>query len=184
MDFKFSDVDSINFNEDGKKLFVVDVPHEYIANKDYSKIASTLKDFERVGAHKFRNSVYMTFGGYDDHPDELYEIKEARDYIEGMVHRFPQVLYYMTYDIDSSAHILACLGDVETFYTGERKPLTEYPLSALAYGQLPRKDALLTISKKLFKSIENSLYNYGKKVGDIQGANKAVKILNKLYNFQ
>jgi hypothetical protein len=174
----------MNFHEKAKKIadskkafYGIDVAHEFIEKKDYKPLYDIFKRFDRE-AKKYRNSCYITFGGYDELLDEIHEIPEAREYIQGMVDRFPYLFYYLNFDFDNHAHILGSLGDVQSYFTGELKPITDYGL----YEDLPTTQVHLTISNKLFKKITNSLHQFGKRVNDIQGANKMIKKLDDLYN--
>lgn len=74
------------------------VTKEEVETNDTKDVLSTLKQLlvSPEYALKFQESVDISFHGYDNYREELWEIPEVRNYIYQLDEAFPYWLYFLT----------------------------------------------------------------------------------------
>lgn len=74
-----------------------------------SKIFNLLKELRTKACRK----LVITFDGYDDTLEEIYEIMQIREYVLKLFSKYPYMFYYIaTFDLNMKI-LLACISDVE-----------------------------------------------------------------------
>lgn len=129
-------------------------------------------------------SVLFIFDGYDDTTEQVYEIKEIRDWVYSLFRLFPHFLYFINTRIDTHITLLACLGDVETLLVGNA-PLTpnqydELGVDMVAYA--PRHLYNITIDDDFFMAMDFALQKYGQSIGDTAGAAMTIEMIRGVTN--
>lgn len=163
-------------------LTIIHIEKEEVKLLQFKRIEKTLRVLKKVGK-KARNSLLITFSGYDDIPDEIYEIPEIRRWVAKLVKRNPEVFYFLNRELEGSQIILATLCDLTSFYVGEptKSPL-EYYESGIDPTDLPKKTVELTISDELKEHIIKGVTDYAKKINDIDGARSSLAIFDIFKN--
>lgn len=158
------------------KIVVFQVEKEEIKTLQFKRIEKTLKQLRKLGK-KARNSLLITFGGYDDVPDEIYEIPEIRRWTAKFVKRNPEVFYYLCRELEGDQIILTTLCDLSSFYVGEpTKSPNEYYKEGINPEDLPKKQLELILPDGLRESIEKGVYALGESIDDLEGAKTALAI--------
>lgn len=140
----------------------------------FANIEKTMKVLDMAGK-KARNKVMFSFDGYNDIPDEIYEIPAIRKWINRFAERYPHFLYYTTLDIgDGPVALLGAIGDVESMWQG--KPILA-PIYYDKYEDVPKKQLRLTLSKEKQEQLIQGLKKYGEKVKDEKGATEKILTL-------
>ncbi len=87
------------------------IPKSIILNKNLDIIRHVRDALSKKGG-SMRGHLLMSIDGYDDIPDEIYEINEIRAYIKLVLDEWPALFYYLSPINGLSGSFLACLGDV------------------------------------------------------------------------
>ncbi|RRJ54747.1 hypothetical protein EHV15_34705 [Paenibacillus oralis] len=129
-------------------------------------------------------SVVFIFDGYNDTSEQVYEIKEVRDWVYSLFCLFPHLLYFINPKIDTHITLLACLGDVQTLLVGST-PLTpnqyeDQGIDMIAYA--PHYLYNVTIDDDLFMAMDFALQKYGRSICDIPGASLTIKMIRGVTN--
>ncbi|WP_144472955.1 hypothetical protein [Bacillus pumilus] len=81
-----------------------------VLNKDYSSFSKMINNLALNGKIA-RETLVLSIGGYDDTSDELHEIKEVREFMKGLIKKFPFLLYYLTNEFNASIWVVLTLAD-------------------------------------------------------------------------
>jgi hypothetical protein len=164
----------------GKKpMMFYHISKEEVLKKDYRGIGKLLNTVTSVGKGAKR-SLVITCNGYDDVVDELFEIKEVREFVQGMFDKYPYLLYYIAdFDKEIDHWLLASLAEeVHSLSHGER--LTGNQLTE-KYGynneNVPKIVASLTFkanspNENRFLLMLKSIVAHGKRNKDSKGGKR------------
>lgn len=94
-----------------------------VKNIDFRRLDMLIKNFEKC-KKKGKQKLMLTFSGYEYISDEIYEIKEIRNYVKKMFNKYPHIFYFLTPFYFNNKIILCCISNVEMFYSGQRKDLS------------------------------------------------------------
>lgn len=150
-----------------------------IAKSDVEKcsfvnIEKTMKVLDMAGK-KAKSKVMFSFDGYNDIPDEIYEIPAIRKWMNRFSEKYPHFLYYTTFDIaDGPVALLGAIGDVESMWQG--KPIFA-PIYYDKYEDVPKKQIRITLAKEIKDQLIQGLKKYGEKVKDEKGATEKIQLL-------
>lgn len=154
-----------------------------IEKKSTSGIERYLHQLTKKGRSSYQ-SIVIIFDGFDDTTEQVYEIKEIRDWVYSMFRLFPHILYFVSPLLDSHLTLLACLGDVETLLIGNA-PLTPNEYESLGIDMVkfaPRHLFNIMIDDDLFMAMDFALQNYGQSIGDIPGAALPIEMIRSVTN--
>lgn len=159
------------------------ITREVIEQKSTSRIEKYFHQLTKNGQTAYQ-TVFIIFDGYDDTTDQVYEIKEIRDWVYSLFRLFPHFLYFINPQIDTHITLLACLGDVETLLIGS-PPLTPNEYNELELDMMthsPRHFYNISIEDDLFMAMDYALQNYGNCIGDKIGAALTIEMIRGVIN--
>jgi|LSQX01.2.fsa_nt_gb hypothetical protein len=145
------------------EYIAVDISKEEVINKDYTHIDRVLKIFKKCKKHG-RSKLIILFA-FDDVPEEIYEIREIREWVSGLLKRHPYLFYFISGEMQNFQMLIACLADLKII---KRASLTSSEiLKMLLIGQkLPDIYIQLNLKPQLYRKITASIIKYGRKIGD------------------
>lgn len=144
-------------------VIVHNITKPEVQAKDYSTVSLLFDKFHQLKTEA-RGKLILQFAGYDDTPEEIYEIKEIRDYVMGMFQRWPEMFYFLTQKDIIYKVILACISDVSIFIKGaEKKGLDK---AIFEKEQLTPVHFTLSIPDNIKETIQVKLQEYGQKIGE------------------
>jgi hypothetical protein len=165
--------------EGRKPMMFYHISKEEVLAKDYKGIGRLLKTVTAVGKGAKR-SLIITCNGYDDVTDELYEIKEVREFVRGMFDKYPYLFYYIANFSEEIDHwLLCCLADeIHSVYAGE--PMTGNQIwekYGLNFESVPKVHAHLTFKSKTesesrFLNMLKAIIKHGKLNKDSMGGKR------------
>lgn len=139
-----------------------------VEKKDFSGIKEVIKVLEKKKKKAF-GSFMITFSGYDDTAEEVFEVPDVRKWVEEVFKFCPHFLYFVSFEMECQKWIVPCIcNDVQTFMPKEaRKTENEW----FKEGKLTAYDRpQMVIKQKMDKEMLNSLVTglkmYGSKVND------------------
>lgn len=160
-------------NNEQRYLYAID-PQE-VKFKSMSGIRTLLQGLKVIGpsAHK---KLVLSFSGYDDIPDELYEIQEVRFFIYRMLRDYPEVLYFIDPGTEMIIILMAAIGDLEVKYSGEPTlSPEEYHEKGYGFEDLPRKYFnYIRVPEQVKKNLIAKLLEFGQKIGDPEGVQEVI----------
>jgi hypothetical protein len=165
------------------ETIVLHIQRRVVEQKYTDSVEKYLHQLSAEGGSSFQKVVFI-FEGYDDTVDEVYEIKEVRDWVYRLFRLFPHLMYFISPQFDSHITILACLGDVETVRIGSY-PLTPNEYDALGIdimNDLQRARYRITIEDDMFMAMEFALHKYAKSIGDNFGAARTLEMIRAVTN--
>jgi hypothetical protein len=164
----------MEFND--RQLMVYNVEKEEIKTLNFKRIEKLMASLKKEGA-KFRSSLVITFGGYDDVPEEIYEIPEIRKWSAKFVKRNPEVFYFLNRELEGDQIILTTLCDLTSLHVGEAtKSPDEYAREGIDPTKLPQKLVELILPDGLREDISKAVREYGEHIGDQVGAETSLAI--------
>ena len=125
-----------------------------------------------------RQKVIITFMGYDDMPQEIYEIKDIRLFVEKLFRKYPYILYFINNFESNSGLLLACIADIRMQVDVNRKPFMEYMGSMGQFINRPQQTAELSLSESKCLSIISDIVEYGLSIGESEVSMK--KLINTI----
>jgi hypothetical protein len=105
-----SEINLTELMKSGVDHLSIVVSKKEIQNNDISlamKVLSQLFSNDKVAMH-FKERVDIHFDGYNDIPDELWEITEVRDYVQKLDSAFPYWLFFLSKNGSALYVILKC----------------------------------------------------------------------------
>jgi len=136
IDYHFGDtidVDTINNND----LVILNISKKQIEEGDLSFIERHVILLQQCGVNA-KQKVILLFGGYDDIPDEIYEILAIRNWIAKVIEKFPFFFYYISTFDNNSGMIASCIADVKKVSFGPRLAIDEYMKLGYTPPNLPK----------------------------------------------
>ncbi|MGD2351968.1 hypothetical protein ACP8H2_09475 [Bacillus subtilis] len=173
MNYKYNEIMKA-INKGMNPLLVYKISKEEVLEMDMKGLDKFFKVVDRVGT-PVRQSVVIMCDGYNDIPDELYQIPEVSKFVKKMFRRFPHILYYINNDTDSYFWMLACLADeVTSMKVGdyETTQLSAYEIAEKFGVNRPEVGAYVNFKGDKLATILKPIVDYGKKIGDKDAAIK------------
>lgn len=161
-------------------LIVYPISKEEIVNCDLTEVLGTLHILSKNGS-AYYNSLVITFSGYDDVADEIYEIMEIRKFVRELFNKCPHILYFTNQQFETHQHLLCCLCDYETMQTGPKRSPMEWARLGFTQDKLPKHNIHLRLSEVDNKRIRRSTIQFANKVGDRKGGNQIIEMLNSVF---
>jgi hypothetical protein len=160
-------------------LFWYAVERSKVENKDFSGIEHLLKSLRKHGQES-RQSLAISFSGYDHIVDEIFAIDDIRKWVGILLFKYPQILYYLDNHSASLQNILLCYGDIETVFYGEKKPAIEYTIEDYANGRVPQQQVYLSISNRKLNEFYKAIRKEANRFDDRQGATKVIDTIEEI----
>lgn len=151
-------------------VFVYNITSMEVKAKNYSGIAQLFNKFHQLKTDA-RGKLILQFAGYDDIPDEIYEIQEIRNYVIGMFERWPEMFYFLTQKDINYKVILACIVNVSIIVQGEKKGIDK---AIFEKEQVTPVRFTLSIPDNIKIVIRTKLEEYGQKIGESE------KVMNEI----
>lgn len=158
--------------------YLINISKDSIQNKSYKFINQCIDFLMTNGSGSFQSSIVM-IDGYNDSPEELYEILEVRSWVYNLFLQHPYFIYFVSRELDSHLDLLSCAGDIEVFYAGEKtlSPVEYARLGINPLTEVEKKRWTLSINEILYKRIERSLLHLGNAFDDLVGVNDTINML-------
>lgn len=155
------------------------IEREEIESLNINNFVSLIHDCRKTMGKSARQKILPMFSGYDHIPDEVYEIKEIRQWVGMVFEKLPYLLYYISTEDQLDQLLLACILDVETIFVGEKLSPDQliFEQGVRRPEDLPKVPLKITIPTDRFKKMYKSISSHGKTLNDVQGANKVIKHL-------
>lgn len=144
------------------KIIIHNISKTEVQAKDYSMVAILFDKLHQLKTEA-RGKLILQFAGYDDIPDEIYEIPEIREYVMGMFQRWPEMFYFLTQEDVIYRVILACIVDVAIVHDIEKKGIDRVIFDG---EQLTPVYFKLSIPDNIREAIRIKLKEYGRKIGE------------------
>jgi hypothetical protein len=161
-------------------LYVIQIPKEETENKDIGTITHYIKQLEKIKAPS--QCVEITFSGYGDTTDEVFEIQEIRGYVTKLLKQAPEILYYTSISMETTTRLLSCAYDVETIRTSERMNSHEVNEYFFEHGEVPQYGAKIIVPDNELLRLYAAIKSQGIKRKDLHGAGQIVKELRKMFD--
>jgi hypothetical protein len=164
----------------GKKLHWYAIEKSEVLMKNIRGIEKLMKALETTGKQS-RQSVTLTFSGYDHVVDEIFEIMEIRHFVKILLHKHPHIFYWLAQDTECLQNIIMCYADVETLYIGERKAIADYSMEEIITDGLPQQNVYIDVPNKTLMNWKKEIRKYAIKLNDLEGANKVIEEIDKIF---
>ena len=162
---------------DAYSLCMVGISKDEILTRDFRRIdelVKLLREYKISSCQK----VMITFMGYDNTPQEIYEIKSIRRFVEKLFRKYPYILYFITNFESNSGLLLACIADIRMRTVVDKKPFTAYIGSMGQFMNRPQQSAELSLSEAKCLSIISDIVEYGLSIGETELSMK--KLINTM----
>ncbi|EJW13981.1 hypothetical protein OB446_027275 [Paenibacillus alvei] len=159
-------------------LYVIQIPRSEVESKDIGTITHYISQLEKIKAPS--QCVEITFSGFDDTTEEVFEIKDIRDWTTIALREAPEILYYTSLPIGTTTRLLSCVYDIETV-SSKRMDAYEAVEYAAIHGDLPQQPVIITIPDDERSRLYGAIKSYGIKRKDSFGAGVIVKSLKELF---
>jgi hypothetical protein len=174
MDYKYSDILKL-INKGMKPMLAYHIQkEEEVIKNNWKSLDDFFKILTRLGEHA-RQSCVITCSGYDDIPDELYEIAEVRKFVQKLFRRYPYILYYINRQVEGDHWLLGCIADeVRAIVPQEHRLSASELAEKFGYRNIPQHQLSLLFNGNNLAKILRPILDHGKKIGDIEGAKDIV----------
>lgn len=132
---------------DGESCIGHIITEHEVERNDFTNIMKTLKVFMNAGK-KGKDSLCISFYGYEDNPCEVYEILEIRNYVKLLFKKCPSLFYFLSGMDYTRNNIFLCLCDLQSIKR----------TSSINVQAIP--------SESLIREIIDGVLDYGEKVND------------------
>ena len=170
-----------NFTTGGKVHWYA-IEKSEVLMKNLRGIEKLMKVLEASSGKQSRQSVTLTFSGYDHVVDEIFEIMEIRHYVKILLHKHPYIFYWLAQSTECLQNIIMCYADVETLFIGERKAIADYSMEEIMIDGLPQQDVYINVPNKTIMHWKKEIRKYAIKLNDLEGANKVIEDIDKIFS--
>ena len=165
----------------GKVLRVYNIAKKDILNKDYEGVLSFIALLDKLGGRKSHGNALIMVDGYNDVVEELYEIMEVREYVQGLFKLVPHLLYYINFELDGHAYLINCLTDITTVLPINRKSPIELHMEHLGNPDtLPHYTSKLTFKREVINKMYADIRAHAKRVKRQELGEKTIYQIEKL----
>lgn len=88
------------------------VTRKHVEAGEYGPVLRTIETLEAVG-RTARGKLMLVFDGYNDAPEEIYEIPEIRAWVAGLAEKKPHLFYFLAQEKQNLQVVLACIAQVK-----------------------------------------------------------------------
>ncbi|MBX9158556.1 hypothetical protein ACTFR8_23455 [Bacillus cereus group sp. MYBK15-3] len=156
-------------------LYLFPVAKKEVKKLDILRLLSAIRHMETMQDNGFQK-LMITFSGWDDNPNDIYEIPEIRAWVKMVVERMPHIFYFIT-DIEKMNSLVACCYfDVLVHHEGEKLTEKEWAeRGQFTVDSRPTNRIAITWDKEKLAKIHKGLLDYGETIGQLDLANKAFR---------
>lgn len=148
-----------------KNLFAVQIPLEHTQKRKLDQIESVMALAKPMGADAL-GSVYIAFDGYDDKPEEIFEIPEIRKFVRKAFKEYPDLFFFLTNLDELNNTILSCLCTISIYRReGEKVRATEDYGYGDDWKNRPKIPVQIAMPSDLMRSIVAGAVAYGASIG-------------------
>jgi hypothetical protein len=160
--------------DDGEKaMMFYHIPRTEVESKDLRSLDKVMNTLHTVGKG-CKESLIITCNGYDDTSDELYEIKEVREFVQAIFKKYPHILYYINSEFEAEKWMLHCIADeIETKFAGEKLSPIEYLERGIRMDEYPRVESHIKFYDGLY-TVFKAMLKHGKMKRDVRGSKRMV----------
>jgi hypothetical protein len=159
-------------------LYVLQIPRKDVESRDIGMVTHHIRQFERIKAPA--GCVEIVFAGYDDVPEEVFEIREIREWTSRLLREAPEILYYASWELGTVTRLLACAYDMETV-TDRRMNAHEAEEYIRRHGVPHRQPVWISIPKPERERLYETIRRYGIRRKDPAGANRLIRNLTAIF---
>lgn len=173
MNYKYNEIMKA-INKGMNPFLVYKISKEEVLEMDMKGLDKFFKIIDKVGA-PLRQSIAIMCDGYNDIPDELYQIPEVVKFVRKVFRRHPNILYYISREAEADYWMMSCMADeVTSMKVGdyETSQMNAYELEEKFGDNLPKTAAYLNFKDDKLATILKPIIDYGKKIGDKDAAIK------------
>jgi len=160
---------------DSKSLCVLAISKDETLTRDFRRLDEFMKLLRECKISS-RQKVIITFMGYDDTPQEIYEIKPIRLFVEKLFRKYSYILYFINNFESNAGLLLACIADIKMQVDIDRKPFTAYIGSMGQFVNRPQQSAEISLSEVKCLKLINDIVKYGLNIGETELSMK--KLIN------
>lgn len=169
-EFKY-DVYQLTDEEILNATFIVhQVTKREVVGKDLSSceyIFNKLRGLKKAG----RGKLVLLFSGYDDVPDEIYSIKEIRDFVLSLFEKYPHMFYYLSQKDASFRSIFLCLCDFQSVSPAKKDDIRDVIFDN---KEITLVQTQFEAPESIFNTLVSSTIKYGLSMGDSETATNQV----------
>lgn len=160
-------------------LYVIQIPRLDVENDDIGMITHYIKQFEKIKAPS--QCAEITFSGYDETTDEVFEIEAIRKWVTKLLRQVPEILYYTSIHMGTTTRLLACVYDIETV---SPKRMNAYQANeyTMKHGVQQQQPIVITIPEDERMRLYGAIKSYGLKRKDLHGAGAIVNALKEVFD--
>lgn len=148
-----------------KALHIYNVSKEDVLNKNYDGILSFVKVLDKLGGRKSFGNAMILIDGYNEVVEELHEIPEVREYMEGLFDLIPHILYYINFDLEGHKYMLLCISDsISVFPIGKKSIVEIYNEIGGDYTKVPKFASRMNMSAEQVHKIGKAIIAHSIKV--------------------
>ncbi|MEC2463862.1 hypothetical protein P9X10_02945 [Bacillus cereus] len=163
-------------------FILIHVQREEVEGAIYSRIMRHIRTLDKRENRGYA-SLVITFNGYDDIPDSVFEIMDIRKYVKGLFSRVPHLLFYMADMPEVRENMLLCISDFEKLGSSEHIPYEQLLELALEdYDKIPKEQIVVTLPSEKKRQLAETLRKYGNKVKKQNEAQEVINWLNNTFN--
>jgi hypothetical protein len=157
----------LDFSSARRPIVWVSIPKFHVEDLDYTYVVKAVDIVTRLGK-RGRGSLIMSFAGYGDVPDEIYEIDEIRDYVAVMLEKFPHIFYMLNPFNGSARMLFLCLCDVVAVKSActAKTTLKEWNKAGVPPWNRPKTRTMWSAPDDLVQTIIKEAGKYAIDVGD------------------
>ena len=171
----FKEMKALMDDDSKLKIIMYHLSKEEVVNKDFKQFDGFMTNLKKIGK-KARQTAIITCGGYDDVPDELFQIQEVREFVNELFKRYPYILYYTNPELEGDVWLITSFADeVTSVAESQYSNMTAKELfEKFGFDNIPRVNSYLTFKNQKLEHIFKAILKHGKNNKDIRGAKKIV----------
>jgi len=150
---------------DPYSLCVLAISKDEILTRDFRRLDKFVKLLHECKT-KSCQKIMITFMGYDDTSQEIYEIKPIRLFVEKLFRKYPYILYFINNFESNAGLLLACIADIRMQVDVDRKPFMEYMGSKEKFINRPQQTVEISLSEIKCLNIISDIVEYGLSIGE------------------
>ncbi|PGF05262.1 hypothetical protein [Bacillus toyonensis] len=161
---------------------IIHVQREEVEGAIYSRIMKHIRNIDKRESRGYA-SLIITFNGYDDIPDSVFEIMDIRKYVQGLFSRVPHLLFYMANMPEVRENMLLCICDFQKL--GANHGLSYEELLEMTLedpDSIPKEQIVISISDSKRRNLAETLRKYGNKVKKQDEAQEVIQWLNNTFS--
>lgn len=143
--------------EKQNSLIVIEVSKEDVVNMQFG-VVNNLLDKLMPKSEAYEDSLHILFGGYDAAAEEIFEIKEIRNWVEKLVFIRPEILFFLEKELGALQNILLCLSDYSILQSIHNAS-EEDGNGSLVQAHIPEVKAEAILIKLTFKTARHVTEN-------------------------